>query len=654
MINFGTFVTELGHPLTQVVLTAFDWNKLRPEAIFGGQVLERTPAGLTIVYIIGVGVLIGFLVLTFYDNFNRPKFLYERDLPREVKKRLTQTIANRSIRVWQMVFVVLAFSVFGFQVYWTYFADDSNEQFQALAYKDMRTRRTTAANLRGWMLDRTGALGASLAYYKLNSDGDIVRGFALEKEMAHLLGTERGTPGLERTLYKKVADPAPEAWEVFTKIKRKEDEQKDVKVTIDRDLQAYIANQLEGKKGAIVVLNPQTGDILAIYSNPSFSLAQAQTLEDYLKLEGNKRDKPLLNRATREFYVPGSTFKTFTMISAFRAGKQNSMFPSYPGGFKPTPNSRPIVDATQKLGPDGSVSGACDGGCQEKNIQFAYQVSSNQYFSQLAIWLGRERLRETALLVGINPVDSPDEALLQKFFPNVLNTSNPNIAGAIAPQQSTIVTGKDISLYDLGIQGMGQGYAGQMTPFQMAMIASIPGNLEGKLMKPRIEIDQPPQMFSQVLSPQQAAQIRMIMSTVTEEPGGTGTVISAKLAGTGIRTGGKTGTAEKQAPLYDEKTGKLKTEKRRRRNAQGQWEEYEVPLMYERTDSWFITIAPLERPQVAIAVVVEGGGYGARTAAPIAANVILKARELGLLGDQYKPKVQPIRPAVQKPKRRRQ
>ena len=634
------------------LLIFIDWNKFRPEAIFGGQVLERTPAGLSVVYIIGVGVLIGFLVLTFYDNFNRPKFLYERDLPREVKKRLTQTIANRSIRVWQMVFVVLAFTVFGFQVYWTYFADESNEQFQALAYKDMRTRRTTAANLRGWMLDRTGALPASLAYYKLNPDGDIVRGFALEKEMAHLLGTERGTPGLERTLYKRSADPAPEAWEVLTRIKRKEDEQKDVKITIDRDLQAYIATQLEGKKGAIVVLNPQTGDILAIYSNPSFNLGEAQTLENYLKLEGNKRDKPLLNRATREFYVPGSTFKTFTMISAFRAGKQDSVFPSYPGGFKPTPNSRPIVDATQKLGPDGGVSGACDGGCQEKNIQFAYQVSSNQYFSQLAIALGRERLRETALLVGINPVDTPDDALLQKFFPNVLNTSNPSIAGAIAPQQATIVTGKDISLYDLGIEGMGQGYAGQMTPFQMALIASIPANLEGKLMKPRIEFDQPPQMFSQVLSPQQAAQIRMIMSTVTEEPGGTGTVISAKLAGTGIRTGGKTGTAEKQALLYDEKTGKLKTEKRRRR-VNGQWEEYEVPLMYERTDSWFITIAPLERPQVAIAVVVEGGGYGARTAAPIAANVILKARELGLLGDQYKPKVQTVKPTGQKPKKRR-
>jgi hypothetical protein len=625
------------------LLLQFDWNKLRPESIFGGQVLERTPAGLSILYIIGVGVLLGFLVITFFDNFRRPRFAFESDLPREVKRRLTQTIANRSIRAWQIVFILLAFTVFGFQVYWTYFADESNEQFQALAYKDLRTRRTTAASLRGWMLDRSGQLGDALAYYKVDN-GNIVRAYSLEREMAHLLGTERGTPGLERTLYQKQADPMPEAWEVLTTIKKPEDIPKDIKVTIDKDLQAFLARQLEGKKGAIVVLNPQSGDILAMFSNPSFSLDEAQDLDDYLKLEGNKRDKPLLNRATREYYVPGSTFKTFTMISAFRAGRQNAVFGSYPGGFKPTPNSRPIVDATQKLGPDGSVSGVCDGGCEPKDITLAYKVSSNQYFAQLAIDLGRDRLRETAGVVGIGAADTPEDALLPKFFPNVLNTSNPAIAAALAPQQSTIVTGKSISLYDLGIEGMGQGYAGQMTPFQMAVLASVAGNLEGKLMKPRIEIDQPPEAYAQVLSPQQAAVIREIMSTVTEEPGGTGTVLSAKLAGTGIRTGGKTGTAEKQAPVYDEKTGKLKTVKQKRRNDQGQIVEVDVPVMYERTDSWFISIAPLDRPQLAIAVVVEGGGFGARTAAPIAANVILKARELGLLGDQYKPKLAPPAP----------
>jgi penicillin-binding protein 2 len=610
----------------------FDWNKLRPENIFGGQVLERTPAGLSIIYLIGFAVLLVFLLLSFFSNFRRPKFAFEENLPVEVKRKLTATLANRSLRIWQFVFIFLAFFVYGFHVYWTYYADESNEQFQALSYKDLRNRRTTAATLRGWMLDRSGKLGNALAYYKVDKDGDISRSFALEKEMAHLLGTERGTPGLERTIYKKQSEPTPEAWEVFTRIKRPEDEQRDVRTTIDRDLQAFLAEQLNGKKGAIVVLNPQTGDLLGMYSNPSFNLSETQTLENYLKLEGDKRDKPLLNRATREFYVPGSTFKTFTMISAFRAGKQNATFTSTPGGFVPYRNSRSITDA----------NGGCEPpyGCTTLNIAQAYEASSNQYYSQMAVELGRERLRETAGLLGILAAEAPEDALQGNFFPDIWNASNSRIANALAPEQSAIVTGKEISAYDLALQGMGQGYAGQMTPFQMALIASAPANMEGKLMKPRIEADIQPQPFTQVLSPQQAAQIREIMGLVTEGSGGTARRVFANVVAEGIRSGGKTGTAEKQAPVYDEKTGKLKTVKKKRKDEKGNWVEYNAPVLYERTDSWYISIAPLERPQLAIAVVVEGGGYGAAVSAPIAARVILKARDLGLLGEQYKSKIQ--------------
>src|SRR5687768_7558903 len=191
----------------------FDWQSLRPESILGGQVLERTPAGMSLIYLVGITVLILLLLLSLIRNL-RPQFAFERDLPKEVKRRLGATIANRSLRLWQMVFVVLAFFVYGLHVYWTIYADESNEQFQALNYKDLRNRRTSAANLRGWMLDRSGNLAGALAYYKRDQNGDIVRTFALEREMAHLLGTERGTPGLERTLYNRTEDPMPEAWEV--------------------------------------------------------------------------------------------------------------------------------------------------------------------------------------------------------------------------------------------------------------------------------------------------------------------------------------------------------------------------------------------------------------------------------------------------------
>lgn len=610
----------------------FDWEKLRPEKLFGGQVLERTPAGLSIVYVVGIGVLVFFLLLSFLRN-TRPRFAFEENLPKEVKRKLTTTVANRSLRIWQTVFILLAFSVYGLHVYWTYYADDYNEQYQALSYKDLRNRRTTAASLRGWMLDRTGNLGSALAYYKIDKDGDISRSFALEKEMAHLLGTERGTPGLERTIYKKQAEPMPEAWEVLTKIKPLEPEQRDVRITLDRDLQAYVAKQLEGKKGAIVVLNPQTGDVLAMYSNPSYSLADAQSLNGYLKLEGDKINKPLLNRATREFYVPGSTFKTLTMISSFRANKQDLQLPDIGECYVPFKGSRPICDA----------GGSCEICSPSVPLEEAFKVSSNQYFAKLANELGRERMGETARLIGIMPVETAEEALTQGFFPDIWNASDKRIANAIMPTRSTMVTGSKLTLYDFGLEGMGQGLASQMTPFQMALVAATAGNLQGKLMKPKIEADLPPEMFSQVLNPQQASEVRRIMATVTEESGGTGGAVRAKLAGTNIVVGGKTGTAEKDnVPKYDEKTGERAFVLKKKKDANGEMIEYKEFLTFNRTDGWFICIAPLENPQVAIAVVIEdiGGRFGGSTAAPVAADVIKKAAELGLLGDKYKLKPQ--------------
>ncbi len=612
----------------------FQLDNFRPEKLFGGQVLERTPAGLSIIYLIGMAILLVFLIMSFWGNFSRRKFLFEQDLPKEVLRKLTSTLTNRSLRIWQIVFILLAFTVYGFHVYWTYYADDYNDQYQALSYKDLRNRRTSASTLRGWMLDRTGSLGSSLAYYKVDKDGTIDRSFPLEKEMAHLLGTERGTPGLERTLYKKEADPMPESWEILTKYKKPEPENKDVRITIDRDLQAYAAQKLEGKKGGIVVINPQTGDILAMYSNPSYNLKDAESLDGFLKLEANKKDQPLLNRATREFYIPGSTFKTFTMISAFRAGKQDSILPGLPAPdcYTPFKGSKPICDA----------GGSCHA-CGDVAIKEAFKVSSNQYFSRLANELGRERMGETAGLLGIAAVETPKEALSQGFYADIWNTSNKKIANAISPARSTIVTGKQLTLYDFGVEGMGQGLAGQMTPFQMALIASAAANLEGKLMKPKIEADLPPQMYSQVLTREQAEVIRDIMSTVTEEAGGTGGIVRAKLAGTGIETGGKTGTADKDGVQVYNKDGTKKTEKRKKKNENGEMVEYDEPVKYTRWDGWFLCIAPLENPQVAIAVVIEdigGSAYGGTTAAPIAADMILKARELGLLGEQYKPKTQ--------------
>jgi len=105
-------------------------------------------------------------------------------------------------------------------------------------------------------------------------------------------------------------------------------------------------------------------------------------------------------------------------------------------------------------------------------------------------------------------------------------------------------------------EGYGQGYASQMTPFQMALIISAAANLEGRLMKPKIEADRPPEVLNQVLTRDQAAEIRRIMNLVTE--GGTGTGAMAPVKAAGIRSGGKTGTAQKAVPVIDPKTGEPK------------------------------------------------------------------------------------------------
>jgi hypothetical protein len=603
-----------------------DWTSLKPESLFGGQVLERAPAALSLIYLLGMFVLLGLLISTFLRQVKHP-YRFEAGIPSEIRRRLSLTLTNRGLHIWHAVFVILAAATFGFHVYWALVAEDTNEDFQSLAYKDLRQRRTTALTLRGWILDRSGELSKALAYYRVGNKGLLTRTYALDSELSHLFGSELGSPGLERTLFQRKSDPMPESWQALTKIRRYGEDSADVRLTIDRDLQEFVARQLKGKKGSIVVIHPQTGDVLAIYSSPSYSLLEIDSLGRWIELEGNQRDKPLLNRAMREYYVPGSTFKLFTMIAAFRAGKQNDRFTSLPGGYVPFRGSRSITDANRGCEPPY--------GCTSLDLAQAFEASSNQYFSQMAVALGRDRLKETAKLFGIAAYDTPAETGNMNLISDFWSATDDRVRKGLAVEQSAIVTGKGISAYDLALQGMGQGYAGQMTPFQMALITAAAGNLEGRLMKPRIEFDAKVEPFSQVLSAKQAADIRSIMARVTEGAGGTATSAFAAVRSAGIRTGGKTGTAEKLARAFDLRTGKPLTERKTRRNADGELEEYDAPMMYERTDSWYISIAPLEHPTLAIAVVVEGGGFGGRVAAPIAADIVLKARSLGLLGDRY-------------------
>ena len=586
---------------------------------------ERMPALATLIYLGGFLLIVLVLLVSLFLNRRKrssPVAAVPADLPKEVRRKLSSTSTNRGLRGLRWIFVLLAFAILGFHVYWTHYAPESNEKFQELSYKDLRNRRLSESTLRGWLLDRSGKLENALALYRRDSSGNITREYPMDQAMAHIFGSDRGDPGLERALFGTQSGALPEALDV---VRGKSVEFKgntDVRLTIDRDLQQAAVDQLKGKHGAIVVLNPQTGEVLALYSEPSYSLKQVEDETTWIQLEANQRDRPLVSRALGAYYIPGSTFKTVTMTAAFIAGFQDTEFTCSGGGYYAAPGANVIFDD----GGPGEVHGKI-------GVHTAYEVSCNQYFAQMGVKLGAENLKRAALLLGIGAYDTPTEALRGRKQPLIWNASTDAVKRGLAPRESTIVTGKQVTRYDLALIGYGQGYAGQMTPLQMALTAAAVGNMEGKLIKPRIEFDRAPEAFNQVITLQAAATMRGIMGLVTGGASGTARGVFAPVKAAGINTGGKTGTAQKVVPVYDPKTGEPKTRHKVEKDNRGNIiREYEETIMDEqnpRIDGWFLCIAPLERPQLAMAVIVEGGGYGSKSAAPIAAALVLKAKDLG-------------------------
>ena len=614
---------------------------------------EQMPALLTLIYVGGCFLIILLLCLSLLRTWLRSSSsspAIPADLPKDVKRRLGSTTTNRGLRALRGLFVVLAIVVFSFHVYWAQYAVGSNEKFQELSYKDLRNRRVAESSLRGWIFDRSGKLDRALAFYRRGADGDIVRQYPMDKAMAHIFGSDRGDPGLERALFGVQNGALLEALQVAKGETTEQKSNSDVRLTIDRDLQQAAVDQLKGKHGAVVVLNPQTGEVLALYSEPSYGLKEVEEEATWIKLEANERDKPLVSRALGAYYIPGSTFKTVTMTAAFIAGLEDKEFNCSGGGYVAAPGANPILDD----GGAGEVHGTI-------GIDKAYEVSCNQYFAQMGVELGAERLKQAAQLLGIGAYDTPAEALRGRKQPLLWNASSDAVRKALAPRESTIVSGKQLTRYDLALMGYGQGYAGQMTPLQMALAASAIANMEGKLMKLKIEFDRQPEMFKQVIPPRTALREREIMGLVTGGPSGTARGVFGPVKAAGINTGGKTGTAQKVVPVYDPKTGEPKTRHRVEKDNKGNIiREYDEKIMdtdHPRIDAWFLCIAPLERPQLAIAVIVEGGGYGSKSAAPIAAALVLKARELGYFGGggtgAPRQPNQNARPAARQPARTR-
>ncbi|MEJ7616321.1 MAG: penicillin-binding transpeptidase domain-containing protein [Pyrinomonadaceae bacterium] len=601
---------------------------------------EKRPALLTLIYTGGL-VLLALLLLfsSLRQSLRRRRFGLDPvavadDLPIEVRGRLGSTTTNRGLRILRWVFVGLILAVFGFHIYWARYAEDSNERLQELSYKDLRNRRLQESTLRGWIFDRTHRHDRAFALYQRQPNGQIVRAYPMDAAMAHLLGSDRGDPGLERALFGIQSGAVPEALDVVTGRDIKQPANLDVRLTIDSELQKAAVEQLKNRPGAVVILNPQTGEVLAMYSNPAYSLEEVRDESTWIRLNADERDRPLVNRALGAYYIPGSTFKTVTMIAAYLAGIEDFAGMCSSSGYVAQPGAKVIFDD----GGAGEVHGRI-------GMDVAYEVSCNQYFARLAVELGPERMKQGAEALGIGAYDRPLDATLGGRQPEIWNASAASVARALAPRQSTMVTSKNIRPFDLALEGYGQGYAGQMTPFQMALAAAAVANLEGKLMKPKIEYDLPPAIFKQVTTPERALEMRRIMGRVTGGAQGTARGVFGPVHAAGIITGGKTGTAQKDVPVYNPRTGEPVTVKKVERDPRGNViREYEQTVMAPepRVDSWFLCIAPLERPTLAMAVVIDGGGYGSRAAAPVAAALVLKARELGIVvGAAPAPQQQP-------------
>jgi cell division protein FtsI/penicillin-binding protein 2 len=530
-------------------------------------------------------------------------------------------------------FALLVVAALGFHVYWGLFATGplgESAVFAALKNKrDQRNRREAESALRGWIFDRHHDPRRALAKYRY-LNGRIIRDYPLGPAAAHIVGygtLVRGDSLLERAAAaSRPAQPEKSWWQKITDFNDESGRPpvgQDMVLTIDYDLQKAAAEQLQGKSGAVVMLNPQTGEILAMASAPSYDPGDVDNDVKWQEIWNDAKQKPLLNRAIDEYYLPGSTLKTVTAAAAIESRLEDKTFTCRGEGWTPPGSNRPIRDD------EGESHGSL-------NLHDAYTYSCNQYFAQLGVEVERQRMGETASRFGLRTYDTGAGSIGVGPFHNLWNTGNKVLSDVLAPLISTFVDGRKITKYDLALESIGQGYV-QLTPLQMATIAAAAANSRGEAMRPTIETGRQPVALSQAMAPETAAKMRAMMASVVERGTAAG-AFKALVRNAGLTAGGKTGTAQRDVPKIDPKTGKPVTYVDSRGRTRIRMEER------GRIDSWFIGFAPVENPKIAWAVVVEGGGYGSRTSAPIAGNLLVKAKSLGLLNEEApQPKPSPTR-----------
>jgi len=362
-----------------------------------------------------------------------------------------------------------------------------------------------------------------------------------------------------------------------------------LKLALDIRLQE-LADKLFGqRRGALVAIDPQTGGVLAFLSKPGFDPNLFVDGIDSASWKGLNDDwqKPMVNRALRGVYPPGSTFKPFMAMAALETGSigYNDVRPA-PAYFT-LPGSNHQFRDSNKRG-NGSA-----------NLARAIQVSSDTFFYKLAWDMGIDKIHPVLAQLGLGSKTGID---LDGEATGVLPSKEwkEKRFARYKPEVRRWYPADVVSI------GIGQGF-NAYTPLQMANGVATIAN-DGKVFKPHLvqEVVDAKTGKERRIEPQPLRQlpfkeanfeyVKRAMQSVLK-PGGTGARIGVGLQYT---MGGKTGTAQvvaiKQGAKY---------------NSAAIAEQ-------QRDHSWFVAFAPAEQPRIAVAVIVENAGWGAAAAAPIA------------------------------------
>jgi penicillin-binding protein 2 len=361
-----------------------------------------------------------------------------------------------------------------------------------------------------------------------------------------------------------------------------------VTLTLDMRLQQVAEVAFGERRGAVVAIEPSSGGVLALVSKPGFDPNLFVDGIDplYWAELNNNIDKPLNNRAISGAYPPGSTFKPFMALAALELGKRTPRSTIHDPGYFDF-GGRRFRDS--KAGGHGSV-----------DLYKSIVLSSDTFYYQLANDMGIDAIAGFMKHFGFGArtgIDLQNEAL------GVLPSPEWKLARFRRPEQQKWYPGETISI------GIGQGY-NSFTPIQLAQaMAALSSG--GAVYRPRLvaHIDnarsgerrtfEPEQMHQIPVRAEHVEFVKQAMAGVMKE----GTAARSFASAT-YTSGGKTGTAQVIAMKQNEKYDEKKVDERL------------------RDHSLFIAFAPLYSPRIAVAVIVENGGFGARTAAPIARTLL--------------------------------